>query len=71
VVEKKPPVTFGKPFVLLEDLDKSTFVYKGGQWIPHSATIAECRQDCQVKELPQKIKGMTRYEICPPVPTIA
>lgn len=71
MVEKKPPVTFGKPFVLLEDLDKSTFVYKGGQWIPHSATIAECRQDCQVKELPQKIKGMTRYEICPPVPTIA
>ena len=67
MVEKKPSVTYGKPFIVLEDTHKSTFIYKGGQWIPHSATIAECRQDCQVKELPQKIKGMTRYEICSPV----
>jgi hypothetical protein len=70
-VEKKPPVVYGKPFIVLEDVHKSTFVYKGGQWVGHSATIAECRQDCQVKELPQKINGMTRYEICAPVLGIA
>ena len=66
--EKKAPVVYGKPFTVLEDVHKSTFIYKGGQWVNHTATIAECRQDCQVKELPQKINGMTRYEICAPVP---
>jgi hypothetical protein len=65
--EKKAPVVYGKPFIVLEDVHKSTFVYKGGQWINHTATIAECRQSCQVNELPQKINGMTRYEICAPV----
>ena len=62
--EKKVPVVYGKPFVVLEDTQKGTFVYQGGQWIPHSRTIAECRKDSQVKELAQKINGMTRYEVC-------
>jgi hypothetical protein len=65
--EKKIPITYGKPFVVLEDSQKDTFVFNGGQWIRHTKTIAECRQDCQVKELSQKINGMTRYEICTPV----
>ncbi len=66
-IEKKPPVEYGKPFILLEDRDKVTFIYKGGQWTRHTVSIAECRTDCRVKELPQKINGMTRYEICSPV----
>jgi hypothetical protein len=67
VAERKPPVVYGKPFVVLEDSQKSTFVYSGGQWVPHTKSIAECRQDCRVKELAQKINGMTRYEVCSPV----
>ncbi len=67
VFEKKAPVVYGKPFVVLEDAQKNTFVFTSGKWIEHSATIAECRVDCQVKELPQKINGMTRYEISCPV----
>ena len=56
---------YGKPFVLLEDAQKSTFIYTGVQWVPHSQIDRrDIRVDCQVKELPQKIKGMTRYEIC-------
>ncbi len=58
---------YGKPFVLLEDSQKETFIYNGNQWVPHSKTIAECRQDSQVKQLPQKINGMTRYEVCSPL----
>jgi hypothetical protein len=65
--ERKAPVTYGKPYTLLENDQKGTFIYKGGQWRPHTVTIAECKQDCQVKELPQKINGMTRYEIHPPI----
>jgi hypothetical protein len=65
-IEKLPPVAYGKPFIVLEDDQKNTFVYKAGAWVPHSATIAECRQDCQVKELPQRVNRMVRYEIrCP------
>jgi hypothetical protein len=70
-VEKKPPVVYGKPFVLLEDNQKDTFIYAAGQWVPHTKTIAECRVDCQVKELAQKINGITRYEICSPIPSTA
>ena len=68
-LERKAPVKYGKPFVLLEDGQKSTFIYSDGQWVAHAASIAQCRQDCQVKELPQKINGMTRYEVCSPLPT--
>lgn len=65
--ERKAPVVYGKPFVVLEDTEKKTFVFRSGKWIEHTATIAQSRLDCQVKELPQKINGMTRYEICAPV----
>ncbi len=65
--DRKPPVRYGKPFILLEDAQKSTFVYAGTQWVRHTKTIAECRLDCRVKELAQKINGMTRYEVCPPI----
>ena len=67
VLERKPPAVSGKPFVLLEDVEKTTFIYSGGKWIPHSKSIAECREDSQVKQLPQKINGMTRYEVCAPL----
>ena len=67
--ERKVPVVYGKPFILLEDDQKATFIYKEGRWLPHAMTIAECREECQVKELQQKINGMTRYEICAPLPS--
>ena len=67
IPEKKIPIEYGKAFVLLEDVEKNAFIYKGGQWVRHTASIAECRQDCQVKELPQKINGMTRYEVRAPL----
>lgn len=64
--EPQPPKVFGKPFIVLEAADKSTFVYQDGVWAPHEMTIAECRATCQVTELPQKVKQMTRYEVrCP------
>ena len=63
VYERKPPVVYGAPFILLEDLDKNTFEYARGAWVPYALTIAECKQTCQVKELPQKVNDKTRYEI--------
>ena len=64
--EKKPPVVYDKPFVLLEDAQKNVFIFKAGQLIQHAKKIAEYRQDSRVKELPQKINDLTRYEIqCP------
>jgi hypothetical protein len=66
-IEKKPTVIYGKPFVLLEDDQRNTFIYKGGQWTRHTRSIAECQEDCHVKELGQKINGMTRYEIYAPL----
>jgi hypothetical protein len=67
VYQKKPPIEYGKPFTLLEDASKATFEFKAGAWVPYPLTIAQCRQnDCDVKELPQKVKFMTRYEVrCP------
>jgi hypothetical protein len=63
---RKPPTQFGTPFVVLEDANKNTFVYSAGVWVAHSMSIAECRQSCQVKELPQKVNNMSRYEVrCP------
>ena len=50
----------------MEDGEKNTFIYKAGAWIPHEASIAQCRATCQVKELPQRVNRMIRYEIrCP------
>ena len=63
----KPKVIYGKPVILLEDSKKQVFVYSGSQWVSYEKSIAECRLDCQVKELSQKINGRTRYEVCSPV----
>jgi hypothetical protein len=60
------PVVYGKPFILMEDAAKNTFIYQAGNWVPYTSTIAECRQTCQVKALPQSVGKMTRYEVrCP------
>ena len=65
-VERPVPVVYGKPFILLEDATKNTFIFKAGTWVPHEASIAQCRETCQVKVLPQQVNRMTRYEIrCP------
>lgn len=65
--QRKAPVKYGKPFIVLEDGQKGTFIYSDGQWVPHASSIAECRQECLVKELPQKINGMSRYEVSLPL----
>ncbi|REK06827.1 MAG: hypothetical protein DWQ37_22580 [Planctomycetota bacterium] len=60
----KPPIEYGDPVTLLEDRSKATFEFKSGTWVPFDMSIAECRRnDCEVKELPQKVKQMTRYEV--------
>jgi hypothetical protein len=60
----RPPIKYGRAFTLLEDESKATFEFKSGAWVPFSMTIAECRQQqCQVQQLPQKVKLMTRYEV--------
>lgn len=68
VYERKAPVQYGKPFVLLEDESKNTFEYASGAWIPYELSIAQCRADYLVKELPQKVNGKTRYEVRCPLP---
>jgi hypothetical protein len=66
VTERRAAVVYGKPFIVAEDEQKNTFVFQGGSWVPYTASIAECRQSCQVKELPQRLKSMIRYEVrCP------
>jgi len=66
VAERAAPIVYGKPFILLEDPEKNTFIFKAGAWVAHSESIAQCRETCQVKELPQRVNGRVRYEIrCP------
>ena len=66
LAQRAAPVVYGKAFIVLEDEAKNTFIFKGGAWVAHTASIAECRQSCQVKELPQRVNKMTRYEVrCP------
>ncbi|MEX0676937.1 MAG: hypothetical protein WD063_07665 [Pirellulales bacterium] len=65
--ERKPPVAYGKPFTLMEDENKMTFEFNGGSWVPYAMTIAECRERCQVQQLPQKVNRMTRYEVRRPM----
>jgi hypothetical protein len=66
IPERKPPVVYGKAFVIMEDEAKRTFEYQKGAWVPYGMSIAECRRDFLVKELPQKVNRMTRYEVrCP------
>jgi hypothetical protein len=67
-IEPKPSKQYGKAFVLLEDTDRNTFEFAAGAWIPYGLTIAQCRRDCLVKELPQKVNGKTRYEVRCPLP---
>lgn len=65
-VERPAPVVYGKAFIVAENSAKQTFVFQSGAWAPYTSTIAECRQTCLVKELPQKLNNMTRYEVrCP------
>ena len=66
VTQRTAPVVYGKPFIVLEDEAKNTFVFKGGAWVAHTSSIAECRLSCQVKELPQRVNKMTRYEVRSP-----
>ncbi len=66
-VEIAPAIVYGQPVIIMEDENKNTFVYEAGAWVPHERSIAECRQDCLVKEMPQKLKRMTRYEVRSPV----
>ena len=62
-VERAAPVVYGKPFIVVEDTAKKTFVFQAGQWVEYSASIAECRQTCLVKELPQRVNGRIRYDV--------
>lgn len=64
-VERRP-VVYGKPFIVVEDAEKNTFIFQAGEWVAYSASIAECRQTCQVKELPQRVNGRIRYEVRAP-----
>jgi hypothetical protein len=66
--QQRVKTVYGEPFILLEDANKNTFEYRGGAWVAHSKSIKECRVDCQVKELSQKLNRMTRYEIRSPLP---
>jgi hypothetical protein len=65
-VERPRPVIYGKPFIVVEDAAKNTFIFQAGEWVAYSASIAECRLTCQVKELPQRVNGRIRYEVRAP-----
>src|SRR5690348_15731998 len=55
---------YGKPFVLMEDERKQTFIYESGAWVAYARSIAQCRADqCQVKQLAQSVNNKTRYEV--------
>jgi hypothetical protein len=66
-MERRPAIVYGDPITILEAADKTTFVFRNGDWMPYSMTMAECRDKCQVTELPQKVKQMTRYEVRYPI----
>lgn len=70
VVERKAPVVYGEPIVILEDEGKNTFEFLQGAWVPFSMSIAECRRQCLVKVLPQSVNRKTRYEVRRPVDLI-
>jgi hypothetical protein len=67
VYELKPKVEYGKLFIVMEDADKNTFFYNGSAWVPYKMTMAQCRAECLVKELPQKVNGKVRYEVREPI----
>lgn len=58
------PKQYGKPYVVMEDDRKQTFIFDGGSWVAYDRSIAQCRADqCQVKQLAQRVNNMTRYEV--------
>jgi len=61
-------VQYGKAFILLEDEDKNTFEFVGGNWVPYARSISDCRRDCNVTALSQKLGTKTRYEVREPLP---
>ena len=67
IPQRRQPTVYGKPFIILEDAHKTTFEYRGGGWVPYGMSMSECRAEGEVKELPQKINNMTRYEVRLPV----
>ncbi len=62
-----PPPVYGTAFILVEDKSKNTFLFKGGIWVAYHRTIAECKTDCEVTELPQRVNQMIRYQVRPQV----
>jgi len=52
--EPKPPVEYGKMFMVIEDASKQTFEFKDGEWVPFPLSIAECKREGLVKEPPKK-----------------
>ena len=56
-------VVYGKPFIILEDAEKNTFIYQASAWVPYEASIAQLRLTCLVKVLPQRVGNRTRYEV--------
>jgi hypothetical protein len=67
VYVRKEVVEYGKPFIVMEDSEKNTFAYDGSAWVPYGKSIADCKANGQVKVLPQKVNGKTRYEVRQPV----
>jgi hypothetical protein len=58
------PKRYGKPYIVMEDDRKQTFIFDGGSWVAYSRSIAQCRADqCQVKPLAQRVNNMLRYEV--------
>jgi hypothetical protein len=55
--------------VLLEDEDLKTLQFLNGAWVSYPKNIAECRLECEVKLLPQKVNRMSRYEVRCPIGT--
>lgn len=67
VYQAKEKVEYGKPFIVMEDAEKNTFAYNGSAWVPYGMSMADCRTQCEVKVLPQKLNGKTRYEVRAPL----
>jgi hypothetical protein len=62
-IERVAPTVYGKPFIVAEDAAKNTFIFQTSAWVPYHESIADARLTCLVKELPQKLNNMTRYEV--------
>jgi len=63
----KEAVEYGDMFIVMEDAEKNTFSYNGAAWVAHSMSMAQCKAECLVKALPQKVGGKTRYEVRAPI----